>query len=116
MLQVDSKLEPATKHLHQYQVLVFNSFSRLTRNSITALMKNIIQEGTASGYDIICRDGEFSVHETCVYFSDFLFDQHETRKKYKSENNKEIQLKQFRKSSIKIVFDALYGIPKDETR
>ena len=52
------------------------------------------------------------MHETCLYFSDFLFDQHEARKKFDCENNKEFQLKQFSKESIKIVFDALYGISK----
>ena len=77
------------------------------------MRKSTIQEGTASGYDIICKDGEFSVHETCVYFSDFLYDQHEAREKYNDKNNKEFRLKQFRKESIKIVFDALYGISKD---
>ena len=76
------------------------------------MIKSAIQEGTASGYDVICKDGEFSVHESCVYFSDFLYDQHEARKKYNDTNNKKFQLIPFRKESIKIVFDALYGISK----
>ena len=66
--------------------------------------------GEASGYDVVCKDGTFSVHETCVYFSEFLYDQHQARKKYNDKNNKKFKLEKFRKESIKMVFDFLYGI------
>ena len=100
MLKFDRNLQPALKHLHQYQVLFFcnNHFGRH------------FKEGDASGYEIICRDGNIRVHKTCVYFSDFLFDQHQARKNYNDKNNRKFQLKQFHKESLKIVFDALYGI------
>ena len=93
----------------------------------------------ATGYEIICRDGKFNVDPWCFYFSlvfeltflthalcdfgvnlkplisDFLLKQHETRKNYDDNNNKTINLKPFRKQSMKIVFDTLHGIPNTIT-
>ena len=31
------------------------------------------QDGTAEGYEIICMDGSFRVHEYCFYNSEFLY-------------------------------------------
>ena len=31
------------------------------------------QDGTAEGYEIVCMDGSFHVHEYCLYNSEFLY-------------------------------------------
>ena len=34
---------------------------------------NEYQDGIAEGYEIVCMDGSFHVHEYCLYNSEFLY-------------------------------------------
>ena len=70
----------------------------------------IVQAGKADDYIIICKDGEFGIHEHCLFNSEFLYKQHRARKNFEDEGK--FNLKFFRKSSLKIAFDALYGLHK----
>ena len=44
-----------------------------------------VQNGQANDYKIICKDGEFGIHEHCLFNSEFLYRQHQARKNFEDE-------------------------------
>merc|ERR1711923_156114 len=86
-LKIELCIEPAETLLEEYQV------------------------GKANDFEVICKDGEFGIHQYCLNNSEFLYKQHQARTNF--EDKGKFNLKLFRKRSIKIAFDALYGLHKE---
>ena len=48
----------------------------ITSSSVGKCAKSHVkkyQDGIAEGYEIVCMDGSFHVHEYCLYNSEFLY-------------------------------------------
>ena len=45
------------------------------------------QDGLSEGYEIVCMDGSFHVHEYCLYYSEFLYNMLEGLDFYKKSIN-----------------------------
>ena len=50
---------------------------------------SLSQEGQANDYQVICKDGQFGIHEYCLYNSEFLYKQHKARKNYEDKGRLE---------------------------
>ena len=59
------------------------------------------------------KDGSFEVHEWCLYNSDILLTLLKARGNFDGGQNKEFNLRKFRKSSIRKVYDSLHGISNE---
>ena len=59
------------------------------------------------------KDGSFEVHEWCLYNSDILLTLLKARGNFDGGHNKEFNLRKFRKSSIRKVYDSLHGISNE---
>ena len=59
--KIEPKIQPADTPLQEYQT------------------------GQANDYEIICKDGQFGIHEHCLFNSEFYYKQHKARKNFDAE-------------------------------
>ena len=50
-----------------------NNFSIISNFPCAKSHVKKYQDGNAEGYEIVCMDGSFHVHEYCLYNSEFLY-------------------------------------------